>query len=74
MIDSCSKRSLPDWYSAVQSIRPVDLDALSSQRLWEKWDRVKKKDVDRITSRFFGRIIGQTAPGSGCFFRSFPRF
>jgi len=64
MIDSCSKRSLGDWYrgTAVQSIRPVDLEALTSQRFWEKWDRVKKKDIEDIASRFFDKIIGLTAP------------
>ena len=69
MIDSCSKRSLGDWYrgTAVQSIRPVDLEALTSQRFWEKWDRVKNKDIEDIASRFFDKIIGLTAPGSGCF-------
>ncbi len=69
MIDSCSKRSLGDWYrgTAVQSIRPVDLEALTSQRFWEKWDRVKKKDIEDIASHFFDKIIGLTAPGSGCF-------
>ncbi len=68
MIDSCSKRSLADWYrgTAVQSIRPVDLEALTSQRFWEKWDRVKKKDIEDIASRFFDKIIRLTQPGSGC--------
>jgi len=34
MIDACSKRSLPDWYkgTAVQYIRPVDIDSLTSER------------------------------------------
>ena len=34
MVDSCSKRALPDWYkhTAIQHIRPVDIQALDSQR------------------------------------------
>jgi len=70
MIDSCSKRSLAQWYegTAIQSIRPVDIDALNSQRFWEKWDRVKKEDIEQIASRFFDKIIGLTpSRKSGCF-------
>jgi hypothetical protein len=47
MVDSCSKRSLPGWFSdsAIQQIRPVNVDKLTSQRYWDKWDRVKESDV-----------------------------
>jgi hypothetical protein len=47
MIDTTSKRALPDWYraTAIQQIRPVDVDELTSERYFEKWDRVKEKDL-----------------------------
>ncbi len=69
MIDSCSKSSLGEWYrgTAIQSIRPVDIEALNSQRFWEKWDRVKTKDIEEIASRFFEKIVALAAPESGCF-------
>ena len=69
MIDSCSKSSLGEWYrgTAIQSIRPVDIEALNSQRFWEKWDRVKTKDIEEIGSRFFEKIVALAAPESGCF-------
>ena len=48
MVEAKSKRSLPGWYAstAVQTIRPVDTEALSSPCYWEKWDRVSQKDID----------------------------
>lgn len=69
MIDSCSKSSLGEWYrgTAIQSIRPVDIEALNSQRFWEKWDRVKTKDIEEIASRFFEKIVALATPESGCF-------
>ncbi|MEM5790376.1 MAG: hypothetical protein AAGU11_23895, partial [Syntrophobacteraceae bacterium] len=41
MIDTTSKRALPEWYraNAVQQIRPIDVDELTSERYFEKWDR-----------------------------------
>ena len=69
MIDSCSKRALPDWYNhtAIQHIRPVDIQALDSQHYWEKWDQVEQKDIETITSRFFQRICELENPNSDCF-------
>ena len=53
-----SKRALSDWYrqTAIQEIRPVDLEALSSQRYWEKWDRVDAEAVEAIGRAFFARV------------------
>ena len=53
-----SKRALADWYrhTAVGEIRPVDLSALTSQRYWDKWDRVSAEDVERIGRAFFERV------------------
>ena len=45
-----SKRALSDWYrhTAVQQVRPVCLDELTSQRYWEKWDRVNAEDIENL--------------------------
>jgi transposase len=69
MVDSCSKRALPDWYkqTAIQQIRPVDIDALDSQRYWEKWDQVEEKHIKTIANLFFERIIKLERPDSDCF-------
>lgn len=58
MVEARSKRALPEWYekTAIQSIRPVDISALSSERYWAKWDRVSQKHVEEIGRRFFARI------------------
>lgn len=69
MVDACSKRALPQWYehTAIQSIRPVEIEQLDSRRFWEKWDRVSEKDIQRIASLFFTKITGIERPASGCF-------
>jgi transposase len=69
MIDACSKRSLPDWYkgTAVQYIRPVDVDSLTSERYWKKWDRVKCEAIEEIASKFFKKVSGIESPKSDCF-------
>jgi transposase len=53
-----SKRALADWYrhTAIQEIRPVSLDELTSQRYWEKWDRVQAQDIEEIGRAFFAKI------------------
>lgn len=53
-----SKRSLADWYNhtAVAQIRPVSLEDLTSQRYWEKWDRVRPEHIDKISQTFFKRV------------------
>lgn len=69
MVDACSKKALPDWYkaTAIQSIRPVDIDALTSQHYWDKWERVKGEDVEKIASLFFKRIVELEKPQSDAF-------
>jgi transposase len=69
MIDACSKRALPDWYraTAIQYIRPVDIEALTSKRYWAKWERVKQKDIEKIASLFFKRIVKIEKPQSDAF-------
>src|SRR3990172_11858913 len=58
LIDPKSKRALPDWYrsTAVDQIRPVDVEALCSQRFWEKWDRVSADQVEAIGKALFERL------------------
>jgi transposase len=55
MIAPKSKRALEAWYrkSAIQHIRPVDVGELSSERYWEKWNRVSRTQVEEIGRRFF---------------------
>ena len=58
MIDPKSKRGLEDWYrkTAIQQIRPVELSQLTSQRYWEKWNRVSADAVDKIGQAFFKKV------------------
>ena len=69
MIDACSKRSLPDWYvdTAIQQIRPVAVSELTSQRFWEKWDRVGEEDIQKIADLFFAKLAAIKPPSSDCF-------
>ena len=69
MIDACSKRSLPDWYAntAIQHIRPVAVSELTSQRFWDKWDRVDENTLQKITDLFFQRLAALEPPASDCF-------
>jgi transposase len=68
MIEAVSKNRLAQWYerTAVQQIRPVDLDELTSQRYWEKWDRVSEKALQDITEIFFKRIWQVESPDADC--------
>jgi transposase len=58
MIAPKSKRALEKWYreTAIQHIRPVDLSQLSSERYWEKWDRVSKEQVEKIGALFVSKL------------------
>ena len=58
MIAPKSKRALKDWYNktAIQHLRPVNLRDLSSERYWEKWNRVSKEHIEEIASKFFAQI------------------
>lgn len=68
MCESTSKNRLSQWYerTAVQQIRPVDIGELTSQRYWEKWDRVTEDDLVKISKRFFERIWVLESPESDC--------
>ena len=69
MVDSTSKRALPEWYAAtaVQSIRPVDVNALDSHGYHRIWNTVSEKDLQRLAKAFFKKIAAMQAPGDGCF-------
>jgi transposase len=69
MVDTCSKRAFPQWFkdSAVNQIRPVDSAALTSQRFWDKWDRVGQTEIEEAAWRFFHKIAQLQPPGQGCF-------
>jgi len=58
MIAPKSKRALEDWYrtTAIQHIRPVDLSQLSSERYWEKWERLSATQIEEIGKRFLQRL------------------
>lgn len=68
MLQAQSKRSLGDWFksTAIQQIRPVDVDELTSQKYWEKWNRVSEADIDRIARRFFEKIWQLESPDADC--------
>lgn len=68
MCEPTSKNKLASWYekTAIQSIRPTLVKELTSQRYWEKWDRVSKEDLEEITRRFFKKIWGLVGPDADC--------
>jgi transposase len=68
MIEAVSKRKLAGWYgrTAVQQIRPVTVEALTSQRYWDKWDRVSEAEMAEIDRRFFARVCEVESPTADC--------
>lgn len=68
MVEAVSKNRLSQWYNrtAIQQIRPVDLNELTSQRYWEKWDRVSEELLQKIAQTFFKRIWHQEFPHADC--------
>lgn len=69
MVNACSKRSLSNWYrdTAIQQIRPVDVEELTSQRYWDKWDRVEEKDILEIGQKFFRKLAVLEPPSVDSF-------
>ena len=69
MVDACSKRAMPEWYkaTAIQFIRPVDIDSLDSDRFWKKWNRVEEEAVRGIAEKLLNRIAEIEPPTSDCF-------
>ncbi len=68
MVQAVSKNNLADWFrkTAIQHIRPINLDELTGKRYWEKWDRVSETDLQTIARRFFERIWQVEAPSADC--------
>ena len=68
MVEAKSKNQLSEWYrnTAIQHIRPVEIDALNSQRYWEKWNRVDEKKLDIISKKFFEKIWALESPIADC--------
>ena len=68
MIEPVSKNRLFQWYdrTAIQQIRPVDLNELTSQRYWEKWDRVSEEALQEIAQTFFKHIWQLESPKADC--------
>ena len=58
MIDPKSKRGLEEWYrtTAIQQIRPVELPELTSERYWEKWERLSCDQIEQIGKLFLQRL------------------
>jgi transposase len=68
MVHAVSKNKLAKWYrkTAIQHIRPIDLGELTSQRYWEKWDRVSETNLRRVATAFFERIWQTESPSADC--------
>jgi transposase len=68
MIEAKSKRALASWYrsSAIGQIRPVQVEELTSERYWEKWERVSEAELERIARRFFERVWELERPAAEC--------
>jgi len=69
MVNATSKRALPEWFasSAVQSIRPVDINALDSEGYHRKWSSVSEDDVLTIAKKLFLKTAAMYPPTNGCF-------
>jgi len=69
MIQPRSKKGLASWYNdfAVHQIRPVDVSALTSQKYWEKWDRVDQDSILEIAKQLFNKIREIESTESDCF-------
>jgi transposase len=68
MVEARSKNRLAEWYrtTAIQHIRPVEIEELTSMRYWEKWNRVTEQALEAITHRFFRRIWKLEDPDADC--------
>ncbi len=68
MVEAVSKNKLTKWYkrTAIQHIRPVDINELSSKRYWQKWNRVSETSLKKIAQEFFARIWQLESPSADC--------
>ncbi|CAB1065488.1 hypothetical protein D1BOALGB6SA_10285 [Olavius sp. associated proteobacterium Delta 1] len=68
MVEAVSKNKLTRWYkrTAIQHIRPVDINELTSKRYWEKWNRVSETSLRKIAKEFFARLWQLESPSADC--------
>lgn len=68
MVEPRSKNRLADWYrsTAIQHIRPVEIEELTSMRYWEKWNRVTEEALETIARKFFKKIWELENPDADC--------
>ena len=69
MIGACSKRAMPGWYkqTAIQHIRPVQIEELDSQMFWQKWNEVGEQQLQQISKDFLHRVAELEPSSSDCF-------
>ena len=69
MVEATSKRALPDWFAntAIQEIRPVNLNDLDSDGYWKKWNKVSEEHLREIATRFFTKLAQLRPAESDCF-------
>jgi transposase len=68
MVEAVSKNKLAKWYkrTAIQHIRPVEINELTSKRYWEKWNRVSEASLREIARAFFERVWEVESPSADC--------
>ena len=68
MVEARSKNRMAQWYrsTAIQHIRPVEIEELTSTRYWEKWNRVSEQALETIARKFFEKVWLLEAPGAEC--------
>ncbi len=68
MVKATSKNRLPEWYkrTAIQHIRPVEINKLTSQHYWEKWDRISENILQKIAQQFFKRVWKTISTNADC--------
>jgi transposase len=68
MVEAVSKNKLTKWYkrTAIQYIRPVDVNKLTSKRYWEKWNRLSETVLKKIAQEFFARLWQLESPSADC--------
>jgi transposase len=68
MVEAVSKNKLGKWYkrTAIQHIRPVEINELTSKRYWEKWNRVTEASLTEIARAFFAQLWEVESPSADC--------
>ncbi|MBU2645540.1 IS1634 family transposase [bacterium] len=68
MVEAVSKNRLIRWYkqTAIQQVRPVDIEELTSKKYWDKWDRVREDDLQKVAKCFFEKLWQLVSPKEEC--------